>query len=192
MQQHDDFHDLLVRTLPRLRVRAAALTQHRAAAEDLVQDAVMNALSARDSFTAGTNFGAWMNRILYNRFVSTTRKRREMGQIDTLPEATLAVGAAQEHRLALSELRRAVLSLPREQRAALLMVALDGMSYEEVAAATACAVGTAKSRVFRARRHLQACLMGATNMQDAVSRPITSAAKGGSSKKQAALTATVG
>jgi RNA polymerase sigma-70 factor (ECF subfamily) len=60
----------------------------------------------------------------------------------------------------LKELGRAVTKLPADQREALFMVVLQGMSYEDVAAATGCAVGTAKSRVFRARRQLQAWLMG--------------------------------
>jgi RNA polymerase sigma-70 factor, ECF subfamily len=160
MLQHDDFHDLLVAILPRLRVQATALTRNPTAAEDVVQDAVANALAARDSFTPGTNFGAWMHRILYNRFISTIRKRRETSDLNHVPEVMLGVGAGQEHRLVWSELRGAIARLPPEQRATLLMVALEGMAYEEVAEATGCAVGTAKSRVFRARCQLQAWLMG--------------------------------
>ena len=71
----NEFHSQLIPLLPRLRVQALALTRNRAAAEDLVQDAVANALAAQDSFTPGTNFAAWMHRILRNRFISTLRKR---------------------------------------------------------------------------------------------------------------------
>ncbi len=62
--------------------------------------------------------------------------------------------------MVLKELSRALGRLPADQREALFMVVLQGMSYEEVAEATGCAVGTAKSRVFRARRQLQAWLAG--------------------------------
>jgi RNA polymerase sigma-70 factor (ECF subfamily) len=154
------FHAELVSLLPRLRVQALALTRNRAAAEDLVQDAVANALAAQDSFTPGTNFAAWMHRILRNRFISTLRKQRDTTDIEDLPAGAFAVSATHEDRLVLKELGRAVNKLPVDQREALFMVVLQGMSYEDVAAATGCAVGTAKSRVFRARRQLQAWLMG--------------------------------
>src|SRR3712207_1097905 len=62
--------------------------------------------------------------------------------------------------MVLKELSKALGRLPSDQREALFMVVLQGLSYEEVASATGCAVGTAKSRVFRARRQLQAWLMG--------------------------------
>lgn len=154
------FHTELVTLLPKLRVQALALTRNRAAAEDLVQDAVANALAAQTSFTPGTNFAAWMHRILRNRFISTLRKQRDTTDIDDLPQSAFAVSASHEDRLVLKELGHAVTRLPGDQREALFMVVLQGMSYEEVAEATGCAVGTAKSRVFRARRQLQIWLMG--------------------------------
>jgi RNA polymerase sigma-70 factor, ECF subfamily len=155
-----EFHTQLVALVPKLRIQALALTRNRAAAEDLVQDAVANALAAQDSFTPGTNFAAWMHRILRNRFISTLRKQRETTDIEDLPSSAFAVGAAHEDRMVLKELSRALGRLPGDQREALFMVVLQGMSYEEVAEATGCAVGTAKSRVFRARRQLQAWLAG--------------------------------
>ena len=155
-----EFHSQLITLLPRLRVQALALARNRAAAEDLVQDAVANALAAQNSFTPGTNFAAWMHRILRNRFISTLRKQRETTDIEDLPAGLFAVGPTHEDRLVLKELGRAVNRLPVDQREALFMVVLQGMSYEEVAGSTGCAVGTAKSRVFRARRQLQSWLMG--------------------------------
>ena len=125
-----------------------------------MQDAVANALAAQNSFTPGTNFAAWMHRILRNRFISTLRKQRETTDIEDLPAGTFAVSATHEDRLILKELGQAVNRLPSDQREALFMVVLQGMSYEDVAEATGCAVGTAKSRVFRARRQLQTWLMG--------------------------------
>jgi RNA polymerase sigma-70 factor, ECF subfamily len=155
-----EFHGQLVALLPKLRVQALALTRNRAAAEDLVQDAVANALAAQDSFTPGTNFAAWMHRILRNRFISTLRRQRETTDIEDLPMSAFAVNAPHDDRLVLKELSRALGRLPADQREALFMVVLQGLSYEEVAQATGCAVGTAKSRVFRARRQLQSWLAG--------------------------------
>ncbi len=154
------FHDQVIAILPKLRVQALALTRNRASAEDLVQDAVCNALSAQDSFIPGTNFAAWMHRILRNRFISNLRKRRDTTDIDDVPASAFATEAPHEDRLALKQLAKAMTRLPADQREALVMVVLHGMSYEALADATGCAVGTAKSRVFRARRQLEAWLLG--------------------------------
>jgi RNA polymerase sigma-70 factor, ECF subfamily len=107
-----------------------------------------------------------------------------------VPASVFATNAAHEDRLALKELSTAMARLPSDQREALVMVVLHGMSYEALAEATGCAVGTAKSRVFRARRQLETWLLGerpedialdakraaaraslAREKQDAVSRP---------------------
>jgi RNA polymerase sigma-70 factor (ECF subfamily) len=156
------FHDQIIAILPKLRVQALALTRNRAAAEDLVQDAVCNALSAQQSFIPGTNFPAWMHRILRNRFISNLRKRRDTTDIDDVPSSVFATEAPHEDRLALKELARAMTRLPSDQREALVMVVVHGMSYEALAESTGCAVGTAKSRVFRARRQLETWLLGET------------------------------
>ncbi len=155
-----NFHDQIVAILPKLRVQALALTRNRAAAEDLVQDAVCNALSAQQSFIPGTNFPAWMHRILRNRFISNLRKRRDTTDIDDVPSSVFATEAPHEDRLALKELAQAMTRLPSDQREALVMVVVHGMSYEALAESTGCAVGTAKSRVFRARRQLETWLLG--------------------------------
>lgn len=154
------FHDQVIAILPKLRIQALALTRNRAAAEDLVQDAVCNALSAQQSFIPGTNFPAWMHRILRNRFISNLRKRRDTTDIDDVPSSVFATEAPHEDCLALKELAQAMTRLPSDQREALVMVVVHGMSYEALAASTGCAVGTAKSRVFRARRQLETWLLG--------------------------------
>ncbi len=154
------FHDALVALLPKLRVQALSLTRNRADADDLVQAAIANALAAQSSFTPGTNFGAWMYRILRNRFISDRRRLRETVDMDDAPADAFARPANQEDSLALRELRTEMARLPADQRAALVMVTVQGMSYEEVAAAMGCAVGTAKCRVFRARCTLEARLLG--------------------------------
>ncbi|MFT9423651.1 MAG: sigma-70 family RNA polymerase sigma factor [Acetobacter syzygii] len=154
------FHDQVIAILPKLRVQALALTRNRTAAEDLVQDAVCNALAAQESFIPGTNFGAWMHRILRNRFISDLRKKRETTDIDDAPQSMLAVAARHDDRLSLLELDAALARLPDDQREALVLGVLEGMSYQELAEISGCAVGTAKSRVFRARRQLEVWLTG--------------------------------
>ena len=77
-----------------------------------------------------------------------------------MPSSAFARPGAQEDSLVMRELRGHLSRLPAEQRTALVMVTVQGMSYEEVAAAMDCAVGTAKCRVFRARQTLQRWLTG--------------------------------
>ncbi len=82
-----------------------------------------------------------MHRILRNRFISNLRKRRDTTDIDDVPAHTFATEAAHEDRLALKELGAAMTRLPADQREALVMVVVHGMSYEDLAEATGCAVG---------------------------------------------------
>jgi RNA polymerase sigma factor (sigma-70 family) len=111
-----DFHDQIVALLPKLRIQALALTRHKAAAEDLVQEAVCNALKAQASFIPGTNFPAWMHRILRNRFISDLRRKRETSDIENVPESVFATSAAHEDRIALKELSAAMNRLPTDHR----------------------------------------------------------------------------
>jgi RNA polymerase sigma-70 factor (ECF subfamily) len=156
MQQ--EFHDQLIEFLPKMRVWALALTRNRAAAEDLTQDVATKALVAKDCFIPGTNFSAWVHRIMINHFISSVRNRREFTDMENMPE--VPVPAAHEDRTALRELDGALNRLPPDQREALFMIVLQEKSYEAAAEVTGCAIGTLKSRVHRARLQLRAYLTG--------------------------------
>lgn len=149
------FETDILAVLPQLRRQAMAMTRNRADAEDLVQDAVTSALASAGSFVPGTHFGAWMHRIVRNRFISVLRRRRPTTHLDDASEAALSVRGNQEARLLLKEVAIGVAMLPRDGRKALEMVALHGMSYGDISDATGYAIGTGKSRVFRARRQLE-------------------------------------
>lgn len=156
-----DFHGMLVEVLPRLRVHALSLTRNRAEADDLVQDAVALALRSRDKFEPGTNFSAWTHSIIRNRFLSLVRQRRRREDLDgAAEEAVDRTGPPQDDRLALKDLASMLGRLPAALREALVLVVVQGRSYDEVAAVQGCALGTAKSRVFRARYLLRLWLMG--------------------------------
>ena len=155
-----EFHDLIVLNLPSLRQQAMALTRNRTEADDLLQATIVSALAARESFTIGTNFRAWMHRILRNRFVSNIRRRRETVDLDDAPAALLVRSGGQLERLDILELRRCLLRLPANQRLILLMISLQGLSYEEASVQTGVSVGTLKCRVFRARAQLSAWMLG--------------------------------
>jgi RNA polymerase sigma-70 factor, ECF subfamily len=151
------FEAQLVALLPQMRIWALAMTRHSPSADDLVQDAAMKAWAAQSSFTMGTNFPGWMRRIMVNQFIHGARRRVAAVGLEESPETP--VQPAHEDRIALRELTSEIDRLPPDQRDALFHVALDQMSYEELARASRCAVGTAKSRVHRARQHLRSRLM---------------------------------
>ena len=161
MQQ--EFHEQLISFMPKMRVWALALTRNRAAADDLTQDVATKVLIAQNCFIPGTNFSAWVHRIMINHFISSMRSKREFTDAANLPEVPVA--AAHEDRMALHELGWALERLPADQREALSMIVLQEQSYEDAAQQTGCAIGTLKSRVHRARLQLRAYLMGdATKM----------------------------
>lgn len=159
-QPEADFHDLLIARLPALRQQAMALARNRADADDLVQAAVTNALAARASFTPGTNFAAWMSRILRNGFISGIRRRRETTDLADVPGALLGRSGGQEEGLEMQELRHLLTRLPADHRLALLLISVQGLSYDDASAQLGVAVGTLKCRVFRARRLLRQWLLG--------------------------------
>ena len=76
MATSEAFEAQLVALLPKMRVWAFALTRDRSAADDLTQDAAAKALAGSQGFTAGTNFGAWVYRIMRNHFISSVRNKR--------------------------------------------------------------------------------------------------------------------
>jgi RNA polymerase sigma-70 factor (ECF subfamily) len=147
--------------IPRLRRYARALTRDVTAADDLVQDCLTRALSKVHLWQKGTDLRAWLFTILHNQYVNHVRRAvREgsaVGLSDTEPMLTSAPN--QGKRLELRDLERAIAKLPEEQRSVLLLVGLEGMRYEEVAAVLDVPVGTIRSRLSRGREMLRQ-LMG--------------------------------
>jgi RNA polymerase sigma-70 factor (ECF subfamily) len=156
----ESFHDLVLGYLPALRAQALALTRNRPDADDLVQSAITSALAAKDSFAIGTNFRGWMTRILRNRFISNIRSRRQTVDIEDATGPQMARSGGQEDRIEIQELRRQLGKLPADQRLALIMVSVQGLSYEDTAGRLGIAVGTLKSRVSRARQQLLVRMYG--------------------------------
>lgn len=153
------FKKELVTLIPHLRAFARTLTGDPTAADDLAQEAMMKAWDARASYQMGTNMKAWTFMILRNQFYSDKRRSWRQTQLDQeAAERTLVAVDDPSAPLALDELRRALNTLPDEQREALVLVGAGGFAYEEAAAICGCAVGTVKSRVSRARRALQSAL----------------------------------
>jgi RNA polymerase sigma-70 factor, ECF subfamily len=157
-----DGRDDLLPLVPGLRAYARVLTcGDRHAADDLVQDAVMLALQGWDGFTPGTNLRAWLFRILRNRHLSL-RSRRHLTAEVGVDDLSLhgSVPAFQEGRAELRHFKAAFARLRPHYREVLVLHAVDGLEYKEIAAITGCAVGTVKSRIHRARGALKAELLG--------------------------------
>lgn len=149
----------LVALIPHLRAFARTLTGDPSSADDLAQDAMLKAWGSRASFQVGTHMKAWTFMILRNQFYSDRRRSWRQVQLDQdAAERTLVAIDDPQSLLSLDELRLALVTLPAEQREALILVGAGGFAYEEVAAICDCAIGTVKSRVSRARRALQAIL----------------------------------
>jgi len=151
--------DSLVQLIPRLRRYARALAGDRAAADDLVQDTLERAWAKLHLYRRGTDLRAWLFTVMHNVHVNKLRATRSTDQLDEdTPE--IAQRAAQGDSLMVRDLDRSIALLPTDQRAVLLLVTLEEMSYEEVARTLGIPMGTVMSRLSRAREKLRAMMHG--------------------------------
>ncbi|MBI3690010.1 MAG: sigma-70 family RNA polymerase sigma factor [Mycolicibacterium aromaticivorans] len=152
--------------------RARGLTKSMADAEDLVQDTLLHAFMGYHTFRDGTDFKAWLFRILYNRWVSGFRaKQRRPSEVpvDDVAEGDLAVSAARSTasrsteaealtRLPDGDLRSAMATLPEDFRTVLFYAEIQGHTYAETAVILNIPRGTVMSRASRARQRLRVAL----------------------------------
>jgi len=143
--------------IPRLRRYARALTRDIAVADDLVQDCLTRALGKLHLWQEGSDLRAWLFTILHNQYVNYIRRAVREGATVGLNEnePLLRRPPQQSKRLELRDLERAITKLPEEQRTVILLVGLEGMRYEEVAAILDVPVGTIRSRLSRGREALR-------------------------------------
>jgi RNA polymerase sigma factor (sigma-70 family) len=142
--------------IPALRRYARALARDADAADDLVQDTLVRALRSERLFLGG-DIRSWLYTILTNlnknRRRSLARRPHFMPLQENAPDAS---GTEAESR----DIERALATLVEEQRAVLLLVMLEGLSYREVADIQGVPIGTVMSRLARARTHVRAVLDG--------------------------------
>ncbi len=156
----------MLAAVPRMRDFALSLCRKPDGVDDLVQEALTRAIANIGLFEPGTNMAAWLFTILRNNFINELCKRRREvadGGRDLID--TMTSQPDQDARIQLGEFHDALSRLPRDQREAIMLVGGAGLSYDEAAKVCHCAVGTIKSRVFRARMRL-AALMSIENPQD--------------------------
>ncbi|WP_100867159.1 sigma-70 family RNA polymerase sigma factor [Novosphingobium kunmingense] len=153
------FKASLAAVTPHLRAFARTLSGCRERADDLAQETLLKAWSARASYRAGTNFKAWTFTILRNHFYSEARRARFTGEYDQdMAERTLRTFGNQEDSLELADVARALQTLPATHRDALILVAIGDLSYDAIAEVCGIALGTVKSRICRARAMLASVL----------------------------------
>ncbi|HEY0847215.1 MAG TPA: RNA polymerase sigma factor [Noviherbaspirillum sp.] len=156
---HDHSAELIA-CIPRLRRYARALVGDRTAADDLVQDTLERAWSKLGLWQRGTDMRAWLFGIMHNIRINQVRKP----VLPTVPleeEDIERAGATTENgRLDMRDLESALKLLPVEQREVLLLVALENLTYEEVAVALGIPSGTVMSRLARGREKLRAIMEG--------------------------------
>jgi RNA polymerase sigma-70 factor (ECF subfamily) len=169
----DPFCDETLTHLDAMYAVACKLTRNPTEAEDLVQDAFVKAMRARQQFQAGTNLKAWLFRILTNTFINKYRRggleRSVLDGPDADPLADGWVSASTMRQLrdpeslalmpiVQDEIRRALDALPAEFRLAVVLCDVEEFSYEEIARMMGCPIGTVMSRLHRGRKLLQRAL----------------------------------
>ena len=154
----------IVDLLPRLRRLARVLARDVTDADDLVQATVERALVHRDQWRPGTRLDSWMFRIMKNAWIDESRSRSRRGKVfapEAQGETVGRDGAAEmEARLAAADVERAMARLPDEQRLAIALVLVDGLSYKDAAEVLEVPQGTLTSRLVRGRMALIAELQG--------------------------------
>jgi RNA polymerase sigma-70 factor (ECF subfamily) len=150
----------LLNWLPRLRRYARALAGSRDDADDLVQDTLERAWAKSALWRGVSDMRAWLFGIMHNLHVDGIRRARPeiVATDEDLPE--LAVAPTQSEGLELLDLQAALGRLPVEQREILLLIALEDMSYSEVAKTLGIPIGTVMSRLARGRARLRALMEG--------------------------------
>jgi len=158
-----DFKQEAISYLDHLYRVAFHLTRERADAEDLVQEAYLQAVTHYDQFTPGTNVKGWLTKILYNLFINRYHRDKRMVSLDQADaktgvswlESLKGSGGEPEAEILMTELqdkiKEALNGLSEEFRAPIVLVDIGGFSYAEVAEILSCPVGTVRSRLFRAR-----------------------------------------
>lgn len=151
--------DRIVELLPRLRRFARSLSRNQHDADDLVQSVVERAWRHLDQLKPGANLASWMFGIMKNAWIDGRRAHHRRGEV-ALPEdsgehPSVNPGDMQTNLWSVSE---AMNKLPEDQRLAIALVLVEGMSYKEAAELLDVPIGTLTSRLARGRSALSAAL----------------------------------
>jgi RNA polymerase sigma-70 factor, ECF subfamily len=153
----DELQRLIACEIPHLRRYALALLRDSDAVDDLVQDCLERALRKCQLWQQQGSIRSWLFRMLYHIFLNSKKTRQRESRAVPLEaiESTMAESARQEQYIECRDIAAALAQLPAQQYAAIMMIALEGMSYEEAAWLLGIPVGTLRSRLFRGRETLR-------------------------------------
>jgi RNA polymerase sigma-70 factor, ECF subfamily len=152
----------IVASLPRLRRFARTLAGNANDADDLVQIAIERALAKHDQLQNETGIAGWMFGITKNAWIDEAPARARRERLASDEDAGMSVaGPAAEAHVAAIALPEALLRLPDEQRLAVALVLIEGLSYQQAADILEIPVGTVTGRLARGRTALQQMLRGA-------------------------------
>jgi RNA polymerase sigma-70 factor (ECF subfamily) len=151
----DDFSKRLEQEIPRLRRYAFALHRsNRSQADDLVQDTLLRAIAKQHRWQPGTNLRGWLFTLMHHQNINDVRRSISRGGVGfatkDLYESVASVSDPSAS-LQLRDLERAMAKLPIENRQVILLVALEGLSYQEISEVLRVPVGTVRSRLSRGR-----------------------------------------
>ncbi len=141
--------------IPRLRRYARFLAGSPDRADDLVQECLTRAIAKIDSWKPGTNLRAWLFVILRNCFFTEIRRQSRSPLVEESDSHQASSLANQESHMSLLEVRRAFQALSEEHKEVLILVAMEGLPYEEAASIMNVPIGTVRSRASRARQTLR-------------------------------------
>jgi RNA polymerase sigma-70 factor (ECF subfamily) len=162
----DSFTELLTSHLPQLRAYALVLTRNHNAADDLLQDTACRAWRAQHQFTMGTNFTAWIYRILRNAFLGSLRRtKRTLVPLDDLPDRVFSMPPEQDDIVLSNQIVRVMDKIRPGHKQVLFLVCGEGMSYTDAAKVLNCSVASVKSRLWRARQHMELLIQGKNGEQ---------------------------
>ena len=164
-----DFHRLIEGEIPRLRRYARALTRSTDRADDLVQETLMRAIAKAHLWQTGTDIRAWLFTIMHNQHVNMVRRAMRDGANVDIEQMSAALVATTDPTASrqLRELENALSCLRDEHREVILLVGLEGLSYEAAARILDVPVGTVRSRLSRGRDELRVLLDMPKRGQDA-------------------------
>lgn len=154
----DEKRGAILAELPRLRRYARALVRDRDRADDLVQDCIEKALARIDGWQSGDNPRRWLFTIMHHLFVDQLRRGKRHGvavDIETASGPALIAAPAQLDSLAAREVMEALQSIDPDRRSALVLVAVEGLTYAEAAIVLGIPAGTVMSRISRGREDLR-------------------------------------
>ena len=148
--------ELIEAEIPRLRRYARFLVGDADRADDVVQECLTKAIAKVDSWQPGTNLRAWLFVILRNSYFNEMRRKSRSPIIDDADSALVGTTPSnQDAHMALLDVRKAFLNLSDEHREVLLLIAIEGLPYEEAAGVIGVPIGTVRSRASRARQALR-------------------------------------